>query len=103
VVANRHLVTVSLDLFTNPSVGFTLPLFVVIIAVAIAGVAGGSESGSGSGIGAPAPAGPMRGRRGAAGRLSAGAMMPRATIQSAFPPQGVADMAPGADKAGATL
>src|SRR6266700_2580097 len=40
-VANRHLVTVSLDPFnsTDPSVGFTLPLFVVIIAVAIAGVA----------------------------------------------------------------
>ena len=46
-VANRHLVTVSLDPFnsTDPSVGFTLPLFVVIIAVAIAGVvAGGSAT-----------------------------------------------------------
>jgi len=44
-VANRHPVTVSFDPFnsTDPSVGFTLPLFVVIIAVAIAGVlAGGS-------------------------------------------------------------
>ena len=46
-VANRHLVTVSLEPFnsTDPSVGFTLPLFVVIIAVAIAGVvAGGSAT-----------------------------------------------------------
>jgi uncharacterized integral membrane protein len=42
-VANRHLVTVSLDPFntSDPSVGFTLPLFVVIIAVAILGVAAG--------------------------------------------------------------
>jgi uncharacterized integral membrane protein len=46
-VANRHSVTVSFDPFnsTDPSVGFTLPLFVIIIAVAIAGVlAGGSAT-----------------------------------------------------------
>ena len=47
-VANRHLVTVSsLDPFnsSNPSLGVTLPLFVVIIAVAILGVvAGGSAT-----------------------------------------------------------
>ena len=46
-VANRHLVTVSFDPFnsSDPSVGLTLPLFVVIIAVAIAGVvAGGSAT-----------------------------------------------------------
>jgi uncharacterized integral membrane protein len=46
-VANRHLVTVSFDPFnsTDPSVGVTLPLFVVIIAVAILGVvAGGSAT-----------------------------------------------------------
>jgi uncharacterized integral membrane protein len=46
-VANRHLVTVSFDPFnsSNPSVGVTLPLFIVIIAVAIAGVvAGGSAT-----------------------------------------------------------
>jgi uncharacterized integral membrane protein len=46
-VANRHQVTVSFDPFnsSDPSVGFTLPLFVVIIAVAIAGVvAGGSAT-----------------------------------------------------------
>jgi uncharacterized integral membrane protein len=42
-VANRHLVTVSFDPFnsTDPSVGVTLPLFVVIIAVAILGVVAG--------------------------------------------------------------
>ena len=42
-VANRHLVTVSFDPFnsTDPSVGVTLPLFVVIIAVAIIGRGGG--------------------------------------------------------------
>ena len=46
-VANRHLVTVSFDPFnsSDPSVGLTLPLFIVIIAVAIAGVlAGGSAT-----------------------------------------------------------
>ena len=46
-VANRHLVTVSFDPFnsTDPLVGVTMPLFVVIIAVAIAGVvAGGSAT-----------------------------------------------------------
>jgi uncharacterized integral membrane protein len=46
-VANRHLVTVSLDPFnsSDPSVAVTLPLFVVIIGVAILGVvAGGSAT-----------------------------------------------------------
>ena len=42
-VANRHLVTVSLDPFnsSDPSAGIRLPLFVVIIAVAIVGVMAG--------------------------------------------------------------
>jgi uncharacterized integral membrane protein len=42
-VANRHFVTVSFDPFnsSDPSVAFTLPLFVVIIAVAILGVVAG--------------------------------------------------------------
>jgi uncharacterized integral membrane protein len=42
-VANRHLVTVSFDPFnsTAPTVGVTMPLFVVIIAVAILGVIAG--------------------------------------------------------------
>jgi uncharacterized integral membrane protein len=42
-VANRHLVTVSLDPFnsSDPSLGFTMPLFAVIIAFAVAGVLAG--------------------------------------------------------------
>jgi uncharacterized integral membrane protein len=45
-VANRHLVRVSLDPFdsSDPSVGFRLPLFVVIIAVAILGVMAGGTA-----------------------------------------------------------
>ena|SRR5271168_3237633 len=45
-VANRHLVTVSFDPFNSedPTLGFTLPLFVVIIAVAILGVIAGSSA-----------------------------------------------------------
>jgi len=46
-VANRHMVTVSFDPFNSndPALGFTLPLFVVIVAVAILGVvAGGSAT-----------------------------------------------------------
>lgn len=43
-VANRRLVTVSFDPFnsTDPSIGVTLPLFVVLIVVAILGVVAGS-------------------------------------------------------------
>jgi len=43
-IANRRLVTVSFDPFnaTDPSVGLTLPLFMVIIVVAILGVLAGS-------------------------------------------------------------
>jgi len=42
-VANRHFVTVSFDPFnsTNPSVSFSMPLFVLIIVVAILGVIAG--------------------------------------------------------------
>jgi uncharacterized integral membrane protein len=42
-VANRHFVTVSFDPFNsaNPSVGTSLPLFVIIIVVAILGVVAG--------------------------------------------------------------
>jgi uncharacterized integral membrane protein len=45
-VANRHLVTVSFDPFNSrdPSVGVTMPLFVVIIGVAILGVAAGGTA-----------------------------------------------------------
>lgn len=43
-VANRRLVTVSFDPFNSndPSIGVTLPLFVVLIVVAILGVVAGS-------------------------------------------------------------
>ena len=42
-VANRHLVTLSFDPFnaSDPALGVTLPLFVVIIAVAMLGVIAG--------------------------------------------------------------
>jgi uncharacterized integral membrane protein len=42
-VANRHAVTVSFDPFNSndPALGFSLPLFVVIIAVTILGVVAG--------------------------------------------------------------
>jgi uncharacterized integral membrane protein len=45
-VANRHQVTVSIDPFNSedPALGFTLPLFVVIIAVAILGVVVGGSA-----------------------------------------------------------
>jgi|SRR5579864_4557488 len=46
-VANRHQVTVSFDPFdsTDPSLGFKLPLFVIIIVVAVLGIlAGGSAT-----------------------------------------------------------
>jgi uncharacterized integral membrane protein len=45
-VANRHLVTVSFDPFNShdASLGFTLPLFAVIIVVAILGVAAGGAA-----------------------------------------------------------
>src|SRR3984885_10409356 len=46
-VANRHMVTVSFDPFnsSDPALGFSLPLFVVIIVGAILGVvAGGSAT-----------------------------------------------------------
>jgi uncharacterized integral membrane protein len=46
-VANRHMVTVSFDPFNSndPALGFSMPLFAVIIVVAILGVvAGGSAT-----------------------------------------------------------
>ena len=45
-VANRHLVTVSFDPFNShdSALGFTLPLFVVIIAVAMLGVVAGGAA-----------------------------------------------------------
>jgi len=45
-VANRHLVTVSFDPFNShdSALGFTLPLFVVIIGVAMLGVVAGGAA-----------------------------------------------------------
>jgi len=45
-VANRHAITVSFDPFDSrdPSLGVTLPLFVVLIAVAIFGVVAGGAA-----------------------------------------------------------
>jgi uncharacterized integral membrane protein len=45
-VANRHLVTVSFDPFNSraPSIGATMPLFVVLIVVAILGVVAGGAA-----------------------------------------------------------
>ena len=110
-VANRHLVTVSFDPFnsTDPSIGVTLPLFVVIIAVAILGVVGGRH-------GDLVPAAPLAPRRAPArGRCAAGAGATgrsarrrrglRGTISSAFRPrsQGGFYGSAGRDKQGATL
>jgi uncharacterized integral membrane protein len=109
-VANRHLVTVSFDPFnsSNPSVGLTLPLFVVIIAVAIAGVVAG---------GAATWFRQRRWRR-AARQHEADARQARAQLADlrsgaaplrydpqrlGRPPQGVGYGAGGRDKQGATL
>jgi uncharacterized integral membrane protein len=45
-VANRHLVTVSFDPFNSrdPSIGATMPLFVVLIVVAVLGVVAGGAA-----------------------------------------------------------
>ena len=45
-VANRHFVTLSFDPFNtrDPSIGFTMPLFAVIIVVAILGVVAGGTA-----------------------------------------------------------
>jgi uncharacterized integral membrane protein len=102
-VANRHLVTVSFDPFnsSDPSVGFTLPLFVVIIAVAIAGVvAGGSATWF-----------RQRHWRRAARRHEADALAARAQLADlragpqrlSAPSQGGGYGAAGRDKQGATL
>jgi uncharacterized integral membrane protein len=110
-VANRHLVTVSFDPFnsSDPSLGLTLPLFVVIIAVAIAGVAAGGS----------ATWFRQRHWRRAARQYEADARQARAQLADlrggaappprydqqrlSGPPQGVGYGAAGRDKQGATL
>jgi uncharacterized integral membrane protein len=107
-VANRHLVTVSFDPFNSrdPSVAFTMPLFVVIIGVAILGVvAGGAATW-------------LRQRhwRRAARQHEAEARQAQAQLADlrastprgdsrflALPPQGTGYGASGRDKHGATL
>jgi uncharacterized integral membrane protein len=108
-VANRHLVTVSLDPFnsTDPAMAVTLPLFVVLILVAIAGVvAGGSATWFG-----------QRHWRRSARRHEADAREARAQLADlrgapptrydpphlSGPAQGVGSGIAGRDKQGATL
>jgi uncharacterized integral membrane protein len=108
-VANRHLVTVSFDPFNSraPSVGVTMPLFVVIIVVAILGVvAGGTATWF-----------RQRHWRQAARRHEANARQAQAQLADlranasrgdpqrflALPPQGAGVGAAGRDKHGATL
>jgi uncharacterized integral membrane protein len=110
-VANRHLVTVSFDPFNSrdPSVGATMPLFVVIIGVAILGVvAGGTATWF-----------RQRHWRQAARRHEADAKQAREQLAElragttasradqhrllALPPQGAGVGAAGRDKHGATL
>jgi uncharacterized integral membrane protein len=110
-VANRHLVTVSFDPFNSrdPSVGVTMPLFVVIIVVAILGVAAGGT----------ATWFRQRHWRQAARRQEADAKQLREQLADlrtsaaasrgdaqrflALPPQGTGYGASGRDKHGATL
>ena len=111
-VANRHLVTVSFDPFnsTDPAVGVTLPLFVVIIAVAILGVVAAAwRPGFGSGHwrrAARQHEADARQARDATGRSARRAMKPVA-VRSAAPSgparEGAGYGAGGRDKHGATL
>ena len=92
-VANRHLVTVSFDPFnsSDPSLGVTLPLFVVIIAVAILGVVAGGSRDLVPAAPLAARGAPARGRcaagAGATGRSACRAAMPARQIRSACRPR----------------
>ena len=110
-VANRHLVTVSFDPFNSrdPSVGVTMPLFVVIIVVAILGVvAGGTATWFRQRHWRRAARQHEADARQAQAQLAdlrAGAMASRGDQQRflALPPQGAGYGAAGRDKHGATL
>ena len=110
-VANRHLVTVSFDPFNSrePSVGATLPLFVVIIGVAIAGViVGGIATWLRQGHwrrAARQHEADARQARMQLADLRASTMMPRNDPQRlpAVLPSGAGYGARGRDKQGATL
>jgi len=111
-VANRHNVTVSFDPFNSrdPSVGFTMPLFAVIIVAAILGVvAGGTATWFRQRhwrrVARQSEADARRAQAQLA-ELRTGAMPPsRGDPQRflALPPQGTGYGAGGRDKHGATL
>jgi uncharacterized integral membrane protein len=110
-VANRHLITVSLDPFNSgdPSVSVTMPLFVVIIGVAILGVvAGGAATWFRQRHWRRAARQHEADARQAQARLAdlrASAMTPSQGDSRflALPPQGTGYGAGGRDKHGATL
>jgi uncharacterized integral membrane protein len=109
-VANRHLVTVSFDPFNSrdPSVGVTMPLFVIIIGVAILGVAaGGTATWFRQRHWRRAARQHEADARQARSELAdqrAGAMTARGDSRFlALPPQGTGYGAAGRDKYGATL
>ena len=111
-VANRHLVTVSLDPFnsSDPSAGIRLPLFVVIIAVAIVGVvAGGFATWFRQRHwwrAARQHEADARQAQAQLAELRAGAMTPSRSDPQRFlalPPQGIGYGAAGRDKQDATL
>jgi uncharacterized integral membrane protein len=111
-VANRHFVTVSFDPFNtrDPSVGVTMPLFVVIIVVAILGVvAGGTATWFRQRHwrrAARQHEDDARQTRAQLAELRAGAMTPSRNDPQRFlalPPQGIGYGSAGRDKHGATL
>jgi uncharacterized integral membrane protein len=110
-VANRHVVTVSFDPFNSrdPSVGVTMPLFVVIIGVAILGVvAGGAATWLRQRHWRRAARQHEADAKQAQGQLAdlrASAAATRGDQQRllALPPQGIGYGASGRDKHGATL
>jgi uncharacterized integral membrane protein len=105
-VANRHEVTVSFDPFnsSDPALGFTLPLFVVIIAAVMLGVvAGGCATWFGQRRWRRAARQHEADARGLRAQLAdwrAGAMSQRQTPQL---PAGLPEGAYRRDKQGATL
>ena len=107
-VANRHAVTVSFDPFNShdPSLGFTLPLFVVIIAVAVLGVvAGGAATWFRQRHGRRAARqheADARAARSQLAGLGAGAVQRLDSRPLGVPPQGAHGVG-GRDKQGATL
>jgi uncharacterized integral membrane protein len=106
-VANRHFVTVSFDPFnsTDPSVKFSLPLFVLIIAVAVVGVVvGGCATWFGQRRWRRAARQHEADARAARAQLAELRAAPRGEAQRlALPSQGAFYGASRRDKQGATL